>query len=301
MQHRRLLALTLTLALSGAAAADQAGHAGTYIWREDDPNFGGFSGIEVIEGGTRFYALTDRAHLFWGEILRDDTGAIAGLSSEGHSNLRGIRGVPLPAGQRGDSEGLAIAEDGSIWVSFEGDHRVARYPSPDAPPAEVRRPPVPPYMGRNAGYEALALDAEGRPVIVPERSASRDAPFPVHVLDEGAWRSLGTIPRSGRWLPVGADFGPDGRFYLLERDFLGPLGFASRVRSMTLHEDGARDEIILMQSRPLQYDNLEGISVWADGDQIRMTMIADDNFLFLQRTEVVEYILTPDGRHARRD
>ena len=39
----------------------------------------------------------------------------------------------------------------------------------------------------------------------------------------------------------------------------------------------------------LQFDNLEGIAVWADGQGIRITMISDDNFLFVQRTELVEY------------
>mgnify|MGYP005751729353 CR=1 FL=1 len=301
MQYRRLLALTLALALAGPASGDEARHAGTFIWREGGADFGGFSGIEVTDGGTRFHALTDRAHIFWGEILRDDEGRIREMRSEGSANLRGPRGAPLAPGHRGDSEGLAIAGDGSIWVSFEGDHRVARYPAPDEPPTETHRPPDPPGASRNAGYEALALDDRGRPVIVPEGSASPDAPFPVLVLEGGSWRSLGAIPRRGRFLPVGSDFGPDGRFYLLERDFLGPLGFASRVRSMILHEDGARDEIVLMQSSPLQYDNLEGISVWDDGAQIRMTLISDDNFLFLQRTEVVEYVLAPGGRHARRD
>ena len=90
---------------------------------------------------------------------------------------------------------------------------------------------------------------------------------------------------------MGADFGPDGWFYLLERDFRGILGFAARVRRMKLTENGPTDEEILLTTRPLQYDNLEGISVWQDGRGIRLTMISDDNFLFVQRTELVEYRL----------
>jgi hypothetical protein len=39
-------------------------------------------------------------------------------------------------------------------------------------------------------------------------------------------------------------------------------------------------------------DNLEGLSVWRDiAGQIRLTLISDDNFRLLQRTEIVEYVL----------
>ena len=49
---------------------------------------------------------------------------------------------------------------------------------------------------------------------------------------------------------------------------------------------------MLLESRPLQYDNLEGISVWQDAQGIRLTLISDDNFGLLQRTELVEYRVT---------
>jgi hypothetical protein len=41
------------------------------------------------------------------------------------------------------------------------------------------------------------------------------------------------------------------------------------------------------------HDNLEGLDVWSDSDGLRATMIADDNFRFFQRTEIVDYRL-PD-------
>jgi hypothetical protein len=40
------------------------------------------------------------------------------------------------------------------------------------------------------------------------------------------------------------------------------------------------------------HDNLEGLAVWRDElDRIRLTMISDDNFRLVQRTEIVEYVL----------
>ena len=91
---------------------------------------------------------------------------------------------------------------------------------------------------------------------------------------------------------MGADVGPDGRLYLLERNFRGLLGFRSRVRRFGLGPDGITSTEELLSTGTLQYDNLEGISVWDDGLGIRLTMISDDNFLPVQRTELVEYRVT---------
>jgi hypothetical protein len=154
-------------------------------------------------------------------------------------------------------------------------------------------------MGRNAGLEALAIRKDGTVIGVPEESADDDTPFAVLAFSDNTWSELTTIRRDPRWLPVGADFGPDGWFYLLERNFHGILGFSSRIRRMHLSKAGATDEAILLETSPLQYDNLESISVWDDGTGIRLTMMSDDNFLFVQRTEIVEYRLRYDSHHPQ--
>ena len=47
---------------------------------------------------------------------------------------------------------------------------------------------------------------------------------------------------------------------------------------------------VLRRQKVVDIKELElGIAVWEDGQGIRITMISDDNFLFLQRTELVEY------------
>ncbi len=90
---------------------------------------------------------------------------------------------------------------------------------------------------------------------------------------------------------MGADFGHDGRLYVLERGFNG-LGFRTRVRSFDISNGIAGDEKVLFNKGIGRHDNLEGISVWRDAaGLIRLTMISDDNFRFLQQTEIVEYAL----------
>lgn len=288
---RGLLAGAMLAAAPLPAGAWVLEHVGTFVWRGDGDSFGGLSGFEIGPDGTTFHALNDRAQLYTGSIARDATGAIRAMSVTGRTHLTDRNGVPLPPGLAGDSEGLAIDKNGTVWISFEGLDRVARYDDPDAPATPLPRPPLLPGMGINAGLEALAV-RDGTLWTLPERTGAEKRPFQVLTFQDGAWRKAGTIRRDSRWLSVGADFGPDGRFYLLERDFRGIFGFASRVRRMELTEAGPQNEEILLTSRALQYDNLEGIAVWQDNGGIRLTLVADDNFLPVQRTEIVEYRLS---------
>lgn len=254
----------------------------------DDRDFGGFSGLEIAPDGQSYTALSDRGTLWWGSVVRDEGGRIRDLTVAGSARLRSTRDQPLVAGRLGDAEGLAVAPDGSIWVSFEGLNRIARYPTPDAPAERIASPRAFAGLIPNAALEALAVTADGTILTLPEQTDD-PGPFPVWRYRDGAWDQPFTLPRAGDWLPVGADIGPDGRFYLLERNFHGIRGFSSRVRRFDLGPEGFSGGEVLLETTPLQYDNLEGIAVWDDGIGIRLTMISDDNFFFVQRTELVEY------------
>lgn len=294
MLHHRPGALGLVTALWLAsitpAGAIEVEHVGTFVWREEHANFGGFSGLEVSADGNEFMAVSDRAHLWWGRFDRDGQGVIRGIVQPGHAHLQDRKGRPLRGGWQADSEGLARDDQGRIWVSFEGRHRIARYDSPDAPAHRIPSPDAFDRIPRNGGLEALAIAPDGAIIAIVERSAGPDIPSPVwRWHEEDGWSQPWTIPRDENWLPVGADFGPDGRLYVLDRAFQGLLGFASRVRRFDWGENGPENAVELLRSDPAQYDNLEGIAAWDDGIGIRITMISDDNFFFLQRTELVEY------------
>ena len=257
--------------------------AEVFVWNSPEPWFGGFSAIEVADDGTGFVALSDRAVLVRGRILRDADGRIAGVVTESHERLRDAEGKPL-RGQMADSEGLAIGPDGQVFISFEGRARVRVEGQDGAPPRVLPRDPAFDGLSRNGSLEALALAPDGAVLAVPE-----DIPwggdFPVWRLGgDGSWSKAFAIPRDGPFLPVGADVGPDGAFYLLERAFTG-LGFLSRVRVFGLDGSGGAT---VFDSRAGDYDNLEGISVRAKDGGIVLTMISDDNFRFFQRTEIVE-------------
>lgn len=262
---------------------------GVFVWRDRDEDFGGFSGLELSDDGARFWALSDRATIRWGSVQRDDQGRISGLTTAGSARLQDSRGRKLQPGYQGDSEGLAIDAKGRIFVSFEGMDRIARYDDPDRPAVRVPSAPGFADLGRNSGLEALAVTPSGDLLTMPEVWSRPGEGYPVWRLRDGRWDHPFDLPRDAGWLPVGADVGPDGKLYVLERDFHGLVGFSSRVRRYAMDAGTLGPPEPLIQSVPMQFDNLEGIAVWRDGQGIRITMVSDDNFLFVQRTELVEF------------
>lgn len=300
MRRRSGLALiagaALALGLPGASARPGAqGLLGAFRWRGTGAQFGGFSALHVWPGGVRFLAITDRAHWVQGQVRRDADGRITGVEAGAPRPLLATRPGPLAEG-RTDAEGIAVGPEGTVYISFEGPGtaRVLAYDRIDGP---ARNLPVPPEFRRlqlNSALEALAVGPDGSLYTLPERSGRLDRPFPVWRFRDGAWTQPFALPRRGPWLAVGADIGPDGRFYLLERDLRGLAGFAMRLRRFRLTGDGVADEVMLIETEAGLHDNLEGLSVWRDGGGgLVATMVSDDNFRFFQRTEIVEYRL-PD-------
>lgn len=289
--------LLLALGIDGSATSDAppklqpASLIGALRLTDPDPMFGGFSAVSISADGRDILALSDRGAYVRGTIRRDADGVADSAQFGAISLLLGSDGaVPVP--ELADSEGLAIGTDGRTYVSFEGATRVSRYPGLDGIPTDLPRHIPFAQLPLNKGLEALAIDADGTLFALPE--VLEDATIPVYVFENGSWRDGWTVPRVGRFRPVAADFGPDGRLYLLERRFQGLSGFATRLRRFDVRPDGLSDGVILLQTPAGLHDNLEGLSIWRPTNGgLRATMISDDNFFALQVTEIVEYSL-PD-------
>lgn len=294
-----LPALALTLAAyacaGGGQSTGQARHLASFTWTapagQDATWFGGFSGIEVQDNGRRLVVLSDRATLARARITRE-----AGLITAAHitkrRHLRASTGNLLQ-GRVVDSEGLVRAPDGSLYISFEGVSRIAHHKNGSSRAKVLPRPQAFRQLPLNKSLEALAMDDRGRLYTLPENAPDQNDEIPVWRWDGARWSQPFSLPRRNGFMPVGADFGPDGRFYLLERKFM-LIGFRSRLRRWDITDVGAMQEITLFETALGTHDNLEGVSVWRDqAGALRATMISDDNFSALQRTELVEYSL-PD-------
>ncbi|SDW73046.1 esterase-like activity of phytase family protein [Litoreibacter albidus] len=275
---------------AGAAGAQSLEFVSRYVWNDPVDGFGGFSSLELTRDGTSFTTTSDKGMIAEGRIVRDG-GRIRGVDNLRFERIQNTDGAPLRS-YRTDAEGLAIAPDGTIYISFEGTHRVLAYDSTQGAAKALPELPWRSTLQSNSSLEALAIDGAGVLYTMPERSGDLNRPFPVFRLRNGRWDRALSIPRRDGFLPVGADFGPDGRLYLLERELAGLNGFASRVRSFKLERNALSDEREILRTTPGTHDNLEGLAVWATPEGvIRVTMISDDNFKFFQRTELVEYRL----------
>ena len=269
------------------------GFLSSFHWQRDEPQFGGFSALASDADGMGFVTITDKGLSLSARILRNKAGRIAQIIANPLQRLHSKDGRPFGP-YASDAEGLAIAADGTAYVSFERVSRVARYNTLGGQSLPVPKHPAFKSMRENESLEALAIDSAGTLYTLPERPKGRAQSFPVYRFKNGVWDQPFSLPRRGLFLAVDAAFGPDGRFYLLERQFYGLSGFASRVRRFVIGPAGPEAEETLLQSAPGQHDNLEGLSVWRDAaGSLRLIMISDDNLFFLQRTEIVEYTV-PD-------
>ncbi|WP_417207797.1 esterase-like activity of phytase family protein [Antarctobacter sp.] len=290
LQRRLVACLSLGL-LAGCTfgSGPKAEFMGRIDWPASMHRLGGFSGLEVTDDGTRFVALSDRSRIVTGQFIRKG-GRLVGVENAPAVRLRTERSRFLSRALN-DAEGLALSASNVTYISFEGTHRVWAYKDYGTA-IPLPRPEAFSLMAGNAGFEALAIDAQDRLYTLPERSGQLTRPFPVWRYDGTDWAQVFTLPRRGGFLPVGADFGPDGRFYLLERGFSG-IAFRTRVRRFTLSDDRIVREEVLIETPAHRHGNLEGLSVWRDAaGALRLTMVSDDNFMSFQRSEFVEYRVT---------
>lgn len=283
-----MIRLTLALlCLCGNVQAEPSLRAeGALRWDVDAPWFGGWSGIEVGAQGARMTVISDRGHIIQATLMREN-GRLTGVDVQSDMRLGNATGTHLRK-EDSDAEGLAIDDAGRAFVSFEHQHRIALADQTNGHTGAQIDLSFSAALSENAGVEALAVGPDGTLYAVAENAPARGAPFPLYAYSDGRWRVSARIPQRGPFKPVGADFDSKGRLWLLERA-VTPLGFRSRVRLFVLDPENA-GEYSLLTTPPARYDNLEGISVWDDAlGQMHVTMISDDNFMRILRTQIVEY------------
>jgi len=266
MRWRSGLAL---ICIAGTGAADPLAFVQSWPLSSDRADFGGLSAIEMVDGDTAL-VLSDRGAAFTLRLDREARIADIGIATQPRPNR--------------DSEGLARTDD-TLFFSYEGPGAVVAHDGAQVPP----HPDFAAYPP-NGSLEALAASPDGTLYTLPERSGDPARGFPIYRHRDGAWDIAATLPRVGPFLPAGADVGPDGLLYILERAFT-PLGFRSRIRRLN---PDAPDTIDTLLTTPAgRHDNLEGLAIWqSESGATCLTMVSDDNFLPVQRTELVEYALT---------
>ena len=271
--------------------------------RSPDARFGGLSGLDISDDGSKLVAVGDRGIWFTARLVYGPDGRLADATDGEILPLRGLDGAPLTGKGTSDAESLARLTDGSYVVGFERDHRLRRYAAVGARAQRLTVPAVLATSPPNAGAEALArlwgesllLLSEGldaRPGIaagwIGAGKIGADG-------TDGGWRAVG-FRRTGIFRPVGADTRDDGAVFVLERRFstLGGVGTRiSMVQPGRIAPGGIFEGRELAQlAPPLVADNFEGISVRRNGaGETLVYIVSDDNFNDLQRTFLLLFAL----------
>ena len=262
---------------------------GAWVLRGDHRNFGGFSGLVVA--GNRLFAVSDRGWWF-GATLRQDGGTLA---------LADARLAPMRDGEGdgytkagGDAEGLTLL-GGRLAVSFERDHRVMFLRDTGRMGATIQPRSFEQFRS-NKGLEALASLPDGRLIVFAE--GADDGGVPVFLIDPEGGVTEARLPRVGSHAVTGADIGPDGRLYLVLRDYSLLFGVSIRVMRYRLGPDGlplpASAETLAAFEAASGIDNMEGIALERGPDGgIWLWLIADDNFRASQRTLLMRFEVLP--------
>jgi hypothetical protein len=290
---------------TGSDATDKVGrlrHLGTLRLKSADSDFGGLSGLIVSPDGKSFLAITDNSHWVTGELQYNGK-RLTGATGIELAPLRDLKGDPL-SGKDGDAEGLTGTLDGDVYVSFERDHRIWRYPFAaqglDSKPVAVTTPKDLQNAPSNGGLEAITLLPDNHLLAITEEYF--DTSGNIKAWDINLKARSATDLTFKRRLPFDiTDVRelPDGDLLTLERRFnrLGGIGFEMRRFPATNVKSGSviDGEVLADVAMNFNIDNMEGLSVRkGENGEMLVYIVSDDNFNApLQQTLLMLFELKP--------
>jgi hypothetical protein len=247
----------------------------------------GLSDLRILSGN-KLVAISDEGDLLEADLLFDKGGRPARLINARFSALADLDGKPLQGKQESDSEGLAILADGERLVSFEGRHRIWRYPAAGGAAQEAPFPMAAADFPPNGGMEALAAYPAGGPDAFVVGGEESGQTWICRLT--GPCVPSATVPKPREFGLVAAVALPQGRMAYLLRAW-----DAAQGNRITLTVRDATREIARMDmARPMTIDNLEGLDAVTDSDgSIRFYLISDDNFQSSQRTLLMAFDWRP--------
>jgi len=271
-------------------------------------NFGGWSGLALDADGRGFFAISDAGAWMSGTLAYDAAGKPIAMQSVRLGPIQSSAGEPLRSRDR-DAEGVALIEGsaatGSVLISFERKHRIARFDLDEqglsVAKSSVVLPPGAKRMKANGGLEAIVVlrggPNKGSLVAMPETLRDSDGN---HI----GWMWVKGEPRQFQ-LTNGGDFDvtdaaplPDGGLLVLERRYRWGEGVKMRLRLIKqpqLQPGATIDaESLIDADASREIDNMEGLTAHVGlGGEIVVTMISDDNFNHgLQRTILLQFALS---------
>lgn len=271
---------------------DISGGPHIFEWSIDDPAFGGMSALLMAPDGSTLFAGGDHGTLVEARVRRDKSGWITGIEGPVLTPVSLSSGLP-PTTFKMDLEALARDRSGGLVTAFEGFVRIERLSAPAARPTATHPWDSFVDMFGNQAFEALATLPDGRLIAITEAPLTSTHAGSV-IYDGKIWHDGPEIPVSEGFMITGADTGPDGCLYLVERRYTLASGFTSRLRRLS----GGPQEWVdtpLYTTPPAQLGNVEGVAVWRDGQgQLAIEMLTDNGFWPFTPTRLIGLRAPPD-------
>src|SRR5262245_40307680 len=140
------------------------------------PEWGGYSGMVMGDGGSSILAVSDVGHWLQLELRHDAAGKLTGVGAARTGPLLDESGKPVSGKGWSDAEAIAAAPGDGVIVAFERNHRLWRYAAADGVPSGPALPVEAPVdikdLPENSGIEALMVDNQGRITLIAESGSA---------------------------------------------------------------------------------------------------------------------------------
>ena len=264
---------------------------GSKILTYEDQDFGGISGLTVSENGENFVFLSDKSFFFKGKIIRDNLNKIIDLKILDKGQLSSSKGEIL-TGKNIDSESIVKIDKSGYYVSFESNNRIMYHETLKSPGKFIPKHSDFDKLLFNDGIEALAIKENGELYALPELPPKGKDYHPIYKFNNNEWSIIDKIKIDQGFKVVDAEMIDDENLITLERKFSFYDGFKIRLRRIIFEKNIIKNSEILLESLPWEYYNFEGLGKWKDSNgNIYLTMVSDNQFSPLLKTEVKEFIL----------
>ncbi|MGB5870153.1 MAG: esterase-like activity of phytase family protein [Albidovulum sp.] len=262
-------------------------------WEDPSEEFGGISGLDVIENGLGLWVVSDRGRLFRASLTRDDMDQVSGIQITERYHLLDDFGREV-SGFSSDSEAVRVLDDGRVVISFEGLTRVAYFSPPSMVEHLLNDWMRFETLWGNKGMEALAISSTGQITTLLEKPAANKGYVSFVYHGDDKWEEGPYLATDGRFMATDADFGPDGRLYVLERRFSYVWGYSTRISVYSPLDEGYSMPEVVLETAPGSYSDFEGLSLWTDAKgRLIATLVSDNNFLPFSSTMLAEFALDP--------
>tara|TARA_X000000368_G_scaffold314372_1_gene251995 strand:+ start:545 stop:1456 length:912 start_codon:yes stop_codon:yes gene_type:complete len=264
---------------------------GSKILKYEDDDFGGISGLTISKNGENFVMISDKSFFFKGKIIRDNLNKITDLKILEKGKLSSSKGEIL-TGKNIDSESIVKINRNGYYISFESNNRIMYHETLKSPGKFMPKHSDFNKLLFNDGIEALAIKENGELYAIPELPPKGKDYHPIYKFNNNEWSIIDEIKIDQGFKVVDAEMIDDKNLITLERKFSFYDGFKIRLRRIIFEKNNIKNSEILLESLPWEYYNFEGLSKWKDSNgKIYLTLISDNQFSPLLKTEVREFIL----------